>query len=154
MPLLAACGLCGWPADVGGCRSVSAAVPTDDHVQRNDQQEDAEQAAKNVRVDASASESAQGGAEEEPERQEQPHLEIDVASTVVAKGGEEPDGRQQGRALRLVLREPEDVDEQRDEDLTAPDAKGPSDDPREEASSDEPHAPDAERHGRSGQHVC
>jgi hypothetical protein len=64
------------------------------------------------------------------------------ARPIVAESGQKADGRQQNgqrRTLRLVLREAEEIDEERDEDLAAADSEESAYDAGQEAGNSEAH---------------
>jgi hypothetical protein len=74
---------------------------------------------------------AERRAEEEAQREQRCHAEVYVTGTIIAECTEQADRRQQHRKrrpLRQVLREPECVNEERDEDLTATDPEQTADD--------------------------
>lgn len=73
----------------------SAAVPTEHHVHRDQQEERAEQPSQEVGMQARAGERAERRAEEEAERQQQRDLKIDLTRAIIPEGRKQADGRQQ-----------------------------------------------------------
>jgi hypothetical protein len=88
-------------------------VATEHHVKRNEKEKAPEYFSQDVPLDLRGDDGTDRRTEEKPECQQARDGKIDVTGAIVAERGQKADGRQQNgqrRALRLVLREPEEVD--------------------------------------------
>jgi hypothetical protein len=98
------------------------------------EEEPSEDLPQEIAMNAGRAEGSDRGAKEEPEGEKTCHSEVDVAGAVIPQGGEETDRRQEHGergALRPMLREAEDIDQERDEDLTPADSEEAADDASE-----------------------
>ena len=88
-------------------------MATEHHVQGNEKEERAEYLPQDMSLDLGGDDGTDRRTEEEAEREKARDREVDVARAIVAKRSQKADGRQQNgqrRTLRLVLREPKEVD--------------------------------------------
>jgi len=99
---------------VGGVGALKLpTVVAEHHVKRNEKEKPSEYLSQDVSLDLRRDDGTDRRAEEESERQQARDGKVYVPCPIVAKGGQKADGRQQNgqrRALRLVLREPKEVD--------------------------------------------